>query len=199
MSTTRLDLLLHPVRMRLVNALAGGRILTTAELCDRLPDLPKATVYRQVEQLRRGGVFAVESERRVRGAVERSYRLGRRGALVAPEEARAMTLEDHRRGFTAAMAALMGEFNAYLDRNGANPTADEVSYKQFTLWLTPAERSRLIRQVGRLLIARVKNQPGAGRAPYRASTIFFPADGPSGGQTKPTARTTGKRKAPSPS
>lgn len=190
MSTTRLDLLLHPVRMRLVNALAGGRTLTTAELCDRLPDLPKATVYRQVEQLRRGGVFVVESERRARGAVERSYRLGRRGALVAPEEARAMTLEDHRRGFTAAMAALIGEFNSYLDRNGANPTADDVSYKQFTLWLTPAERSRVIRQVGRVLLALLNHRPGASRAPYLVSTIFFPADGPIGGQTKAPARTT---------
>ena len=191
MSTTRLDLLLHPVRMRLVNALAGGRILTTAELCDRLPDLPKATVYRQVDRLRRGGVFEVESEQRIRGAVERSYRLGRRGALVAEEEARAMTLEDHRRGFTAAMAALIGEFNRYLDRGGANPTADEVSYKQFTLWLTPAEHSRLIREVRRVLLPLFNKRPEAGRAPYLFSTIFFPADGPTG-STKPRARTTRK-------
>ena len=197
MSMARLNLLLHPVRMRLVNALAGGRSLTTAALCDRLPDLPKATVYRQVELLRRGGIFEVERERRVRGAVERTYRLGRRGALVAPEEARVMTLEDHRRGFTAALAALIGEFNLYLDRNGADPTADEVSYKQFTLWLTPAERSRLIHQFGRLLLAGMKNLSSPGRAPYHASTIFFPADGPIGGQTKPTARTPRKRKAPS--
>ena len=196
MSTSRLALLLHPVRMRLVNALAGGRILTTAELCDRLPDLPKATVYRQVDRLRQGGVFEVESERRVRGAVERSYRLGRRGALVAQAEARAMTLEDHRRGFTAALAALIGEFNAYLDRGGANPTVDGVSYKQFTLWLTPAERSGLIRELGRMLLPRMKNRPGPGRAPYLASTIFFPADGPTG-STKPRARNTPNGK-PSP-
>ena len=198
MSTTRLDLLLHPVRMRLVNALAGGQILTTAQLCDRLPDLPKATVYRQVEQLRRGGVFEVESERRVRGAVERSYRLGQRGAVVGQEEAQAMTLENHRRGFTAAMAALIGDFNAYLDRNGANPVADEVSYKQFTLWLTPAERSRFIRQIGRALLTRLSKRPSPGRVPYLVSPIFFPADGPIGWQTKPRARTTRRRAAPRP-
>jgi hypothetical protein len=63
-----------------------------------------------------------------------------------------MTLEDHRRGFTAAMAALIAEFNAYLDRGGADPTADRVSYKQMTLWLSPAERSRLIGEITRLLL-----------------------------------------------
>src|SRR5512135_3832000 len=140
MSSARLALLLHPVRMRLVNALSAGRTLTTTDLCARMPDLPKATVYRQVGRLARGGVFEVESERRVRGAVERRYRLARGATVLDPEAVRSMSLEDHRRGFTAAMAALLAEFNAYLDRAGAHPTVDLVSYKQFTLWLSAAER-----------------------------------------------------------
>ena len=174
MSTPRLALLLHPVRMRLVNALSAGRTLTTTELCARMPDLPVATVYRQVGRLARGGVFEVESERRVRGAVERRYRLAQEGTVLDPEAVRSMSLEDHRRGFTAAMAALLGEFNSYLDRGAADPTADMVSYKQFTLWLSAAERARLIRDLRRTLLARMNNQPGAGRAPYLVGTIFFP-------------------------
>jgi hypothetical protein len=31
-----------------------------------------------------------------------------------------MTLEEHRRGFAAAMAVLIAELNAYLDRDGAD-------------------------------------------------------------------------------
>lgn len=174
MSSSRLALLLHPVRMRLVNALSAGRTLTTAELCARMPDLPVATVYRQVGRLARGGVFEVESERRVRGAVERRYRLARGGALLDPEAVRSMSLEDHRRGFTAAMAALLAEFNAYLDRDGARPAVDMVSYKQFTLWLSGAERARLVRDMRRLLLARAGNKPGPARAPYLLSTLFFP-------------------------
>jgi hypothetical protein len=174
MSTPKLALLLHPVRMRLVNAVSAGRSLTTTELCARLPDLAKATVYRQVAQLARGGVFEVESERQVRGTVERRYRLARDGMALDPEAVRSMSLEDHRRGFTAAMAALLGEFNTYLDRTGSDPSADAVSYKQFTLWLSPAERARLIRDLRRIFLALMNNEPGAGRAPYLAGTIFFP-------------------------
>ena len=174
MSTTQLDLLLHPVRMRLVNVMAEGLPLTTSDLCARMPDLPKATVYRQVGLLVRGGVLEIESERRVRGAVERRYQLARDGALIDPEAVRSMTLEDHRRGFTAAMAALLAEFNRYLDRGGADPLADAVSYKQFTLWLRPAELSRLIHDVRRMLLSLMNNEPGAGRTPYLLSTILFP-------------------------
>ncbi len=41
-------LLVHPVRLRIVHAMSGGRVLTTSDLCARLPDVPKATVYRYV-------------------------------------------------------------------------------------------------------------------------------------------------------
>jgi hypothetical protein len=47
---------------------------------------------------------------------------------------------DHRQAFTAAMAALLADFNAYLDRDDARPFRDEVSYRQFVVWLAPAER-----------------------------------------------------------
>jgi hypothetical protein len=125
----------------------------------------------------------------VRGAVERRYRLAHEGTVLDPEAVRSMSLEDHRRGFTAAMAALLGEFNSYLDRGGADPTADMVSYKQFTLWLSAAERARLIRDLRRTLLARMNNKPGAGRAPYLLSTISFPT-----GPTQP--RTTRKPRTP---
>ncbi|HEV7690821.1 MAG TPA: helix-turn-helix domain-containing protein [Hyphomonadaceae bacterium] len=174
MPTARLELLLHPVRLRLVHAMRAGGALTTSGLCEALPDVPKATVYRQVERLVDGGVFEVESVRQVRGALERRFRLVSGGTMVGAEDARSMTLEDHRGGFTAAMAALIADFNVYLDRRGADPIADEVSYRQFTIWLRPAERSRLIRDFGRMLKDTANNKPGDGRDPYMLSTIFFP-------------------------
>lgn len=174
MSTARLELLLHPVRLRLVHAMHVAGTLTTSELCAALSDVPKATVYRQVERLARGGVFEVESARQVRGAVERRYRLAAGSAVVDAEAARSMTLEDHRRGFTSAMAALIGDFNAYLDRGGANPMADKVSYRQFVIWLRPTERSQLVLDFQRTLLALMNNQPAAGRVPYMVSTVFFP-------------------------
>lgn len=40
-----LDLLLHPVRLRIVHVMSGGCIHTTSDLCARLPDVPKITLY----------------------------------------------------------------------------------------------------------------------------------------------------------
>jgi DNA-binding transcriptional ArsR family regulator len=181
----RLALLLHPVRLRLVHAMRTGGSLTTRELGARLPELPKATIYRQVERLARGGVLEVESERRVRGAVERRYRLVREAAAVSADDARSMTLEDHRRVFPGAMAALMADFDAYLDRPGADPFADQVSYRQYIVWLSPVERARFISELGRLLRTLTPNEANDDRAPYVMSTLFFPATRGPPGQDAP--------------
>jgi DNA-binding transcriptional ArsR family regulator len=173
------ELLLHPVRLRVVHALAAGRELSTGELCARMPEVSKVTVYRHVALLTEAGFLEVAGEHRVRGAVERRYRLRQVRPPVDEKAAAAMSLDDHRRGFAAAMVVLIAEFNAYLDREGANPVADAVAYRQGTLWLSPAELTGLVNDMLTLLQPRLANQPAPGRAPYLLSPILFPARPPS--------------------
>jgi hypothetical protein len=98
-----------------------GVAFTTSEMNQRLPDVAKASMYRHISVLVDGELLEVESEGLVRGIVERHYRLLRVRAVIDPAAAAAMTIDDHRRGFAAAMASLIAEFNAYLDRRAANP------------------------------------------------------------------------------
>jgi DNA-binding transcriptional ArsR family regulator len=168
-------LLLHPVRLRIVHALSAGRVLTIGQLGARLPEVSKVTVYRQVALLTEGGFLEVDGEQRVRGAVERRYRLRRDRPAIDASAAAAMSLEDHRRGFAAAMAILIAEFNAYLDRDGADPVADSVSCRQGTLWLSPDELTEMIADLAAVLRNRAASPAAPGRAPYLLSAIFFPA------------------------
>jgi DNA-binding transcriptional ArsR family regulator len=169
-----LELLLHPVRVRIVHAMAGGRILTTSDLCARLPDVPKTTMYRHVGLLAEAGVLEVEGEQRVHGAVERRYRLRRERAVIDREAAASMSLEDHRHGFATAVAALLAEFNAYLDREHADPFADSVGYIQVPLWLSQDELAELVGQVRDALLSKRDNEPATDRSLYLASPILFP-------------------------
>lgn len=172
------DMLFHPVRLRIVQAMLGGRALTTSELCARLPDTSKATVYRQVALLAENGFLEVEAERRVRGAVERRYRLRRDRAVLTGDEIAALTPDDHRRGFATALAALLAEFNVYLDRDGADPLADSVGYRQIPLWLSPAEVAEMRDEILASIGARFDNGPAPDRARYLFSPIFFPIEEP---------------------
>src|SRR5258708_37343099 len=60
----RADLVLHPVRLRIILVFARGRRLTPQQVAAVLPDVPQATLYRQIERLYRGGALAVAAERR---------------------------------------------------------------------------------------------------------------------------------------
>ncbi|GII53757.1 transcriptional regulator [Planotetraspora thailandica] len=172
------DLLLHPVRLRIVHAMSGGRALTTAELCALLPDVSKATVYRHVGLLADGGLLDVDGEQRVRGAVERRYRLNRPRTVIDAATAAAVPAEEHRRVFAVAMATLLAEFNAYLDREQADPAADLVGYRQHALWLSPDERAEMIRDLREVIVARMGNEPAPGRIRHLLSPILFPAEEP---------------------
>lgn len=171
-----LELLLHPVRVRIVHAMSGGRTRTTADLCASLPDVPKTTLYRHVGLLAEADVLEVVSEQRVHGAVERHYRLRRDRATIDADAAASMSLEDHRHGFTAALAALHAEFNAYLDRDHADPTADSVGYIQVPLWLSKNELAELIDEVRSAIKSRMDNKPTPDRSLHLLSPILFPIE-----------------------
>ncbi|WP_076432977.1 helix-turn-helix domain-containing protein [Microbispora rosea] len=171
-------LLLHPVRLRIVHAMSGGRARTVGDLCEDLADVPRTTVYRHVGLLAEAGVLEVVGEQRVHGAVERTYRLQRARPLIDREMAASMSLEDHRKAFTTALGVLLSEFNAYLDREEADPFADSVGYTQSTYWLTPDELAGLIKQVQAAMLAYRGNGPAEGRRPYLLSPILFPTGGP---------------------
>ncbi len=172
------ELLLHPVRLRIVHAMAGGRSLTTSQLLARMPDVSKATMYRQISLLVDGGVLIVDSEQRVGGAVERWYRLRQPRLVVDPETPASASLEDYRRAFAVAMAALLGEFNAYLDRGHADPVADAVGFLQHSLWLSLDERVGLIDEMREAIAPRLGNKPAPGRRQYLLSPILFPIEEP---------------------
>jgi hypothetical protein len=96
--------------------------------------------------------------------------------VIDADAAAAMSLDDHRHGFAAAMAALVAEFHAYLDRDDANPTADLVGYRQVPLWLTPDELDELITRVGSLIVSKMDNGDGPDRRRYLLSPIIFPIE-----------------------
>ncbi|MFI7231462.1 helix-turn-helix domain-containing protein [Nonomuraea angiospora] len=171
-----LELILHPVRLRIMWALSGGRTRTTSDLCESLPDVPKTTLYRHVAMLADAGLLEVASEQRVRGMIERHYRLRHDALRIDPDTAQAMSNEDHRHGFAVAMAALLAEFNAYLDRPGADPAADRVGYRQGTLWLSPEEMEEVAGELLEVLRARAGNGPAPRRRPHVISAIFFPTE-----------------------
>jgi hypothetical protein len=171
------DLLLHPVRLRIVQAFLGERALTTAELGAELDDVPTASLYRHVGLLVDAGVLAVAAERKVRGAAERRYRLVLEAASADPA---GLSAEDHRRAFATFVAALLADFDRYVDRAGDAPdlVGDGVGYRQAGLWLDDEEFAALLADLREVVGARLALTPREGRRRRILSTVVMPGDRP---------------------
>jgi hypothetical protein len=172
------DLLLHPVRLRIVKAFLGDRALTTSQLAAELDDVPSGSLYRHVALLTKAGVLQVVAERRVRGAVERTYTLRLFAARIDPGEVKAMTAEEHGQAFMAYVVGMLADADRYLASDPPDPIRDGADYQVGALWLTDAEFAELLRDLSIVFRPRLANPPGEGRRRRMVYTVFLPAPAP---------------------
>jgi predicted DNA-binding transcriptional regulator YafY len=176
---TSAELLLHPVRLRIVQAFLGDRALTTAQLARELGDVPTGSLYRHVALLARAGVLQVVAQRRVRGAVERTYTMRLAAAQVSAADAAAMTPEQHRQAFMAFLAGLLAEFDRYIDSGAPDLARDRAGYRMAAVWVTDEELAALISELVAVIGPRLANPPAGGRRRRLLAGVLLPAVEPS--------------------
>lgn len=175
------DLLLHPIRLRIIGAFLGDRKLTTADLRAELPDVPPTSLYRHLGQLIDAGVLDVVSERRVRGTVERTY-VASAAPSVSPDDLASWTADDHRRAFYGYVAALLADFDHYLDAGHVDLGHDGAGYRMAGLWMTDEERGELTSGFVSLLQRYMANPATPDRKRLILRTIVLPAPDSAGAE-----------------
>ncbi len=183
------DLLLHPARLRIVQAFLGDRALTTGQLRVELPDISPASLYRQVARLAEAGVLSVVAERRVRGTIERTYVMRAAAARISADEVAKMTPDEHLHAFLAFVAGLIGDAERYLARPDVDPIHDGANYSLAGLWLDDAEFANFLRDLYTVVQPRAANPPRAGRTRRVLATVLLPV-GESSPSNNPTEEQT---------
>lgn len=172
---SKADVVIHPIRLRIIQALATGRRLTAQQLAALLPDIPQASLYRHLNLLVRAGVLVVVEEHHVRAIQERVYALVARATNVGPADYTATTSEEHLRYFTTFLDLLSSDFIRYLvDAASPDLPKDGVAYYQMPLFLSDAEYERLVATLQAVLWPVVAQQPTAERRRRLLSIIVMP-------------------------
>jgi DNA-binding transcriptional ArsR family regulator len=175
MSTTKADLILHPLRMRIIMAVAGKQ-MTAQNFAAALPDIAQATLYRHINKLAKGGVLAIVEERPVRGTLEKVYTLSESGAFLDVADIAGLSKEDHMRMFSSFVAILLGEFSQYLDsREKPDFVADGVTYSKLLLYASDEEFIHTAQKMNEVLMPLLENTPASGRKRRMLTTIVLPA------------------------
>lgn len=175
-ATSSAELLLHPVRLRIVQSFLGDRRLTTNQLREEIDDVPPATLYRHVAKLAEAGVLEIVSERRSRGSVERTFQLVPGAGSVDAADLAAMTPDEHRQAFLVFMSGVIRDFDHYLSIGDPDLAKDLVGYRQAALHLTDRELRTMTAEIKAVLDSRLALKPRKGTRRRVLSTILIPVD-----------------------
>lgn len=174
MAASRADLILHPVRMRLLATLAR-RQLTAHQLSELLPDVPQATLYHHLGTLTRAGLLRVVSERQVRGTIEKLYALADDHTTLSPADLANVSRDDHLRYFTMFVTTLLGDFARYLQQDAPiDLYADGAGYREIPFYLSDDEFAQAVAAFNQALLPFLSNQPASHRRRRIFAMITFP-------------------------
>lgn len=188
----KIDLVLHPIRMRIIIALAG-REMTAQQLAETLGDVAPATLYRHLNRLTEAGILALAAERRIRGTVEKVYTLSRQGGFMDAQEFAEMSRDDHLRYFTTFMATLLDDFSRYINNaESLNILSDGVGYQKFPIELSDEEFLEVVRGMNAAIVPHLNNQPAPGRKRRIFATIVMPDTEGKPSQGEPASEDSGE-------
>jgi len=169
---TKSELVIHPVRMRILGALSA-RPMTTKQLAAALPDVPQATLYRQVRALLKGKALQVVKRRAINGITESTYATVEGAARFDRAEFAKILPEDHLRFFGVFLGIQMVDAQSYFGQPSYDTTREGMTYFRASLLLTD-EESRALRVDLLDLMKRYTFAPGKGRRPRNVAVSSIP-------------------------
>ncbi|MFN3661801.1 helix-turn-helix domain-containing protein [Yoonia sp.] len=177
--------ILHPVRLRIVQMLLGEDGLTTAQLHALLPDIPIASLYRQVARLTESGILVVNDTTKVRGTVEKSYCLSDKLVSLGYDALGSLKPHELNATFIAFCAGMIADFERYTSSGDINLARDQVHFHQIPFWATAAEIAAFTDNMGHNLDRLQANPPTGDRSLRIFSSTLIPriSAGTSEGET----------------
>ncbi|WP_338472401.1 helix-turn-helix domain-containing protein [Niallia sp. XMNu-256] len=173
MNTSKMKVILHPVRMKIIQALINGKEMTAQELSKWAEDVPQATLYRHLNKLLDAGFIKVVQENPVRGTIEKVYAL-KEPDVQSQKDFLKLTKEEHLELFLTFTAQLMSLYENYLNQDEFDLVKDGVSYTMANLYLSDEEFMELVQGIGMLIQSALKNEPTFERRARNIATIIIP-------------------------
>jgi DNA-binding PadR family transcriptional regulator len=173
MNKVKEDLFLHPVRLRLILAIAGRQV-TAQQLATELPDIPQASLYRNINMLAAAGFLVVVRERRVHNTIEKTYALPEKSLMLTQEDLKNARPEDYIRLITQFLGMLLGYFARYIQNGDVDVVRDNLLFQMTPFYLNEDEVLKLAKALQTLLRPYLKNEPSPERRRSILGLMFLP-------------------------
>ncbi|VDN47120.1 conserved protein of unknown function [Petrocella atlantisensis] len=140
------DIMLNPVRMRIIQTIAVRETLTATEICEKISDIPRTTLYRHIKILLDNDILSVISEQKIRGSLERTL------AINTGEIVKHNTLENAAQNAFAFLMKKYAILQNYFNDENADPAKDRVFMNSTILMTTDDEFDEFLSELSGLLM-----------------------------------------------
>ncbi|WP_203363583.1 helix-turn-helix domain-containing protein [Bacillus sp. REN10] len=167
--------LLNPIRMRILQTLLGKEMITTRMIAEQLPDIPQASLYRHINKLVKDGILEICEENKIRGTVEKVYRLKANPFQQIQEAAEQGGREEHFQLFYTFAMSLLMDFQQYVNIEDYNMEQDRVGFRSYPFYLSDEECDMFLEEIKQALIKVAGKEPNDQRTLRKFSFTMMPA------------------------
>lgn len=168
------EILAHPVRSQVVQLLLEQTGLTTRQLREQLPDIPRATLYRHLTWLTEGKIIEVSEEPASEPPIDRIYRLapsltGRQEHAVGNP-----TADELQANFLIFTTGLLRDLSRYLESGRGGVNDDHVEFAAVSFWADDNEVDAVRRLLANTFQMLGDKKKAPGRTRRTLATVVMP-------------------------
>ncbi|MEN6460887.1 MAG: helix-turn-helix domain-containing protein [Syntrophomonas sp.] len=164
-----IEVMLNPVRIRIIQELANRGNTTATELCEKISDVPRTTMYRHINILLDNNILSVVSEKKIRGSLERTL------ALNIEELSKQNTLENASQNALGFLMNRYAKFHNYFNGENPEPAEDKIFLSNTILMMDDNEFDQFLLELRELFI-KYNFAFADGRKARDLSVISAPAE-----------------------
>ena len=139
-------ILLNPIRMRIIQEFSNGQSITATELCEKIKDIPRTTMYRHINTLIENNILFVVSEKKIRGSLERTLKLN------IKEITKHNTIENADENAFGFLMSTYSKFHTYFNNENANPAKDKIFLNNTILMMSDTEFDEFLGELSKLIL-----------------------------------------------
>lgn len=164
-----IEIMLNPVRTRILQEIAVSQKLTATELCKKINDVPRTTLYRHINILLDCNILSVVAEKKNRGSIERTF------ALNLGTLSEINSLEYASQNILGLLMNKYAKFQSYLESKNPDPAKDKVFISNSVMMMDDGEFDRFLSELWEL-IKRYSFGYADGRKARNISIISSPTE-----------------------
>ncbi len=167
-----IKVLMHPLRIRIIQELATQGKATTKELLQVCGECSQASLYRHLKDLLEHQLIQVVDENNINGIIEKVYGIQDNLLKVLDIDPANMSKTEYMSLFSQFIISLLTDFNAYFNHEKAMENViHHIGFSSSSLFLTDEELQALMAEIASIILKRHQNKMAPGRKLRKISHV----------------------------